>query len=306
MASMIGFDTQSAEITLDSSNEPYVPFRLSPKVYALGEVAIASSNREWKRNLARLEELLFSTTPNGEDCTIENPEYLDIAFSEETGVVTATSDVPLVIHNNALGYSITIYDFSFTGSDLQLLQGGEMQFRELETMSNRQRRKWNERRLEAHNGSTRHFIGALLSGTLSDSGYEVFDAKMPGVIVKGSSYKPKIEITAMQGVGADTTISVFRLAFKNSLLVKYSGEPEPYMYADYMVSRRLRGRGRGDPITGRLATRLYQASWLTLPNGSVLVDRWGRVYGSHTMERYGYWAWERLGEALPFDYEPPE
>ncbi|MEQ9103099.1 MAG: carboxypeptidase-like regulatory domain-containing protein [Rhodothermales bacterium] len=304
-ASMIGFDMQTAEAMLDSSNEVHVPFRLAATVYPLGEVSVTASTEEWKRNLSRLEKLLFSTTRNGEDCTFQNPEYLVISFHEDTGVVSATADAPLVIHNNALGYALTIHDFSFTGSDLALRQGGEMQFRELEATSNRQRRRWNDRRLKAYRGSTRHFIGALVSGTVTDAEYEVREVPRPGVVLHGSQYQPSIEITEMTGVGADTTVPLFNLSFKKVLLVMYHGESEPSEYVQYQERINVRGsRWRSTTGDPNAANRPYQASWLTLSGGSIVVDRRGMVYGPLSMERFGYWAWERLGEVVPNDYVP--
>ena len=303
VASMVGFQTQSAEIARGPGSEVSIAFRLSAKVYALDEVAVSSSNKEWKRNLERVTQLLFNDTENGHDCEILNPEYLSITYNEDTGIVTASSEVPIEILNHALGYAITIHDFSVTGTDVQLLRGGEMQFRELVPKNERQRTRWARSRDRAYKGSTKHFIGSLLSHTLNDAKFEVYAAEKPGVVVVGSSYKPKIDITPLDGVGADTTISVFRLSFPQALFVKYTGETEPTAYVQYMMDRNLRGPRRMG-IGERPRTRNYQASWLTLPGGSVILDEMGRVYGSRTMQRFGYWAWERLGEALPAEYVP--
>ena len=52
------------------------------------------------------------------------------------------------------------------------------------------------------------------------------------------------------------------------------------------------------------SSRPTQSSWLTLLMGFTLIDAKGNEYGNYALKRYGYWGWERLGEQLPYDYQP--
>ncbi|MCH8128098.1 GWxTD domain-containing protein [candidate division KSB1 bacterium] len=47
-----------------------------------------------------------------------------------------------------------------------------------------------------------------------------------------------------------------------------------------------------------------QQSWIELTDSSVTVDTCGNLLYQHAIKRYGYWAKKRVGDMLPFDYQP--
>ena len=302
VASMIGFETAVRPLRRDP-----LPFTLTllPKTIQLGEVEVVSSNRAWQENLTRFVQLLFSSTENAAQCTLQNPEVLDLAVRD--GILEAHARTPLDIENRALGYRLQFHDLELTGHEDRLQWGGALQFIEMDDA--KQRRKWEKNRRKAYAGSPRHFLAALIAGTALDEGFTAFHVDRPGHL----DQRIPVRETGIASIYFDDTRPVLtpgptpatrRLSFDGALLVLYNEEAEPRRYVDYQQRRELRDVTRGEETAGRLHRRDYQVSWLVLEGTYLVVDTDGHEYGPGTLRRYGFWAWERMGEMLPFDYRP--
>ncbi len=300
VASMIGYLVEVRSMTSGSKGNVEIQFALKPRVYELREVEILGSNREWKRNLERFKELLFSTTSNGRECEVINPEVLDFTYDRETGILETRASEPLRVENKALGYRITLHDVQLKGREEDLTWGGEMQFEELIPRNRRQLRRWNSARNDAYRGSTRHFLTALVSDSIDESGFDVFAVARPGSYTNDINDRPVIGLHPLPEEGSLDATTMRHLFFENVLLVGYYREPEPVRYSSYLFSKGLRDGGARSAGSN---SRAYQASWLVLDTNTAQIDDRGVEYGEFSMRRFGYWAWERLGEMLPADFD---
>ena len=79
------------------------------------------------------------------------------------------------------------------------------------------------------------------------------------------------------------------LSFKGKMMIRYRYESEELNYT-------MNNRFRTQPHE--------QTSFIELKKSSVLFDRKGRYFDPYMIEQQGYTAWERVGDQLPFDYEP--
>ena len=302
VASIIGFLVEVRSLEAAALSGSDIEFVLSPRVYELGGVVVTSNNREWQQNLERFKKLIFSSTENGRECKILNPEILDFAREPETDVLTATASEPLKVENGALGYRITIHEPHLRGTETGLIWGGEMQFEELTPQSNRQRRRWSSARRLTYEGSAKHFFNAVVSDKLFESGYSVFSVERPGLITNKRTNRAEI-ILNPPVIENEADPSVLRFfSFEGVLMVRYNREMESKRYADYVLSMGLRER-TGMAFSDGSRTRMYQISWLEPHAGAAMIDHRGIEYGDVSMERFGYWSWERLGEMLPADFD---
>ncbi len=80
------------------------------------------------------------------------------------------------------------------------------------------------------------------------------------------------------------------LSFPDYLHVTFTKEFEEDNYLDYIYEV---DRGSSD-----------QQSYFKLNTDPLLMDSSGRVYNPYGAILYGYWAWERVAEKLPFEYQP--
>ncbi|MEQ9105246.1 MAG: carboxypeptidase-like regulatory domain-containing protein [Rhodothermales bacterium] len=302
IASMIGYEVVSRVVSADSVSSYQIDFRLTPKTYELDEIGVSASNEQWLLDLQRFKELVFSTTPNAEECIIHEPEQLNLSSNPRTGLLTASTERPFSFSNNALGYDVTVHAFSFAADDHTYRWAGFMQFTELEADGRRQRRTWDENREKAWRGSARHFLSSLAREESSREGFHITSVERPGSI-RDFRVAPDPE-DAVDVVMADPRIPAWELRFNNVLAVTYVKEPEAMEYRVYQDRMGLRQREEWEETTGRLLPRNYRYSWLMLNGDYMVFDREGNEYGAYSMQRSGYWAWERLCDMMPAGYRP--
>lgn len=304
--SMIGYVTFSMRISDGTPDSENLRIFLTPSIYNLAELEVVASNREWKKNLERFERLVFSTTTNSRECTIVNPEVLDFEFIEDDGILIASAAQPLIIENLALGYQVILYDASLTGTDHKLKWEGYTKFEELTPRNRKQQQEWEENRLNAYLGSTRHFLAALVSNRHDEEGFQFTNVTEPGQMVDFGqrTYLPKV-LSAIHPSEIQPETTMAYLKFEGALLVSYKLEWEPKSYRAYLDVAGLRGRSAFEERYHKLVERGDQLSWLTLNTDSLLIDSHGVEFDKYALERYGLWAWERLAELMPEDYVPP-
>ncbi len=303
VASMLGYKVEAKTLRSTELPPEGLAFRLHPITVELDAVeVVAERPRAWKRNLERFTALLFSTTSNGKKCTLLNPEVLNFSYDKATEILIATASGPLEIENPTLGYRITIHEPSLVGRVGQLRWGGKLQFEELTPKNARARKKWQRNRQRAYEGSDRHFLASLVAGTVAEEGFSAYYVGKPGGV---STRNPILEMDLGWQRGEEMpplledgyTDDTRTLRFSGFLYVLYVYEGEPKEYLEYRDKLGLQHN--------LFSSRPTQSSWLTLLMGFTLIDAKGNEYGrNYALKRYGYWGWERLGEQLPYDYQP--
>jgi hypothetical protein len=81
------------------------------------------------------------------------------------------------------------------------------------------------------------------------------------------------------------------LRFPGYLYVTYTKELEEYNYVDYLYEDR---------------TPNDQQSFFKLNIPKLLIDTSGHFYNRYGLTVYGYWAWERIADLLPYEYRMNE
>jgi len=303
VASMVGYQVETRSLSSDALPEGGLVFRLQPIRLELNAVEVVAERPEaWAENLARFSGLLFSRTSYGEQCELVNPEILELTYDEATDALEASASEPLLIDNHALGYRITMHAPSLVSAGGRVQWGGKLQFSELEGGNARARRRWVRNRQRAYQGSTRHFLAALAAGHVAEEGFGAYYVSRPGDTSTGNPIDEmglQWEDQATSPLLEDGPAEAVRtLRFSGFLYVTYVHEGEPREYVEIAY------RNPDGSPPRRLATRPTQSSWLTLLNGFTRIDTQGNEYSAYSMKQYGYWAWERLGEQLPYDYRP--
>ena len=308
IVSMLGYSGQKRRIERRSFDFTEQIFDLMPVVLDLAGVEVVGDiPKEWKRNLKRFEDLLFSTTEYGNKCEIENPEVLHLSYDYKNESISASARVPLRIVNRALGYHVTIIDIKLEGNERGYTFTGEFQFQELPSLSTKDQKKWEERRAKIYRGSMRHFLQALVSDRLEDEGFAVYHVTRRGQalidrpIAEMNVANPDSESTARIVTPGSSPASRF-ITFSGALFIHNKRENVPQVYYRHLERLTLRARTNSNRRFGT-----SQLSWLTLPLYSAEVDTSGIVFSDvlgFPIAHFGYWAWERFGEMLPTDYVP--
>jgi hypothetical protein len=175
--SLLGY--YSVTISEYSSNKMYNIY-LTPKITELNEVVVAAKKGKWETYLRIFKREFLGETENGSECDILNENDLRFSYNSDGSTLREISLKPILIHNKALGYTITYYldKFKFsrkTGNSGELIETstilGNYLFKDdLLTLSESEKRKVEERRKRAYFGSRMHFFRSLYSGNIKQRG----------------------------------------------------------------------------------------------------------------------------------------
>ncbi|NNE71741.1 MAG: carboxypeptidase-like regulatory domain-containing protein [Rhodothermales bacterium] len=298
VVSMVGFKLHTITISPRTDISSPREIRLEEDPILLDEFVIeAVKPRALRRLRGRVDDLLFSTTPAGSRCEIENSGTLQI--ENLNGRLRVRSREPLRVLNPYLGYRITIHGFELEGTQRSYQFVGRLQFEEMPPGNEKVMNARGERRLRTWNGSRQHFLRALVRGTLPESGFTAQIVQAPGYIKGGETIREVLGDaddggSVLYGDPGDLTRS---LMFNGALLVRYSRERPLAAYSSYLRSVNISEPNTRDRV-----------SWLELPTGIALLDRNGVPFADGAappISHYGYWSWERICDSLPADWEPP-
>ncbi|OJJ17657.1 hypothetical protein BKI52_27740 [marine bacterium AO1-C] len=320
--SHVGYETKIAKITVVNSESLSFNILLVPKEVKLKEVLIsATKDVAWQKNYARFKEEFLGSSSLAKECLINNPWILE--FKTKNDQLTVSADGELIIDNKGLGYKVycTLVNFSNVGFQTSYI--GVYRFEPMRPQDKKQQKKWKKRREKAFYGSFRHFVYALLHDKVKEEGFSVMVSKDSPAKVK----RPRTKFTKMSKLFTQNDEGSF-LRSKRYVNVMYLKRGEGVNYIRYIAkqaqgykafSHKKKRLAKGDLIdlndkdiklnyNGNRIYRYrkyYQSSWMYLLTEKLKVSRFGVVLDKPTnLETYGYWAWQRVGDMLPFDFVP--
>ncbi len=284
--SYTGYETQ--EVHINSTNARDLSITLKPKDKTLTEFTVSGSN-EVADGLAKYGQFFrdnfIGTTPNAAMCVIENPDALQFYYSKKRNRLKIKSKEDLVITNNALGYKIKYQLDSFAyeyGPDISTYSGYPF-FEELQG-SEEQQALWKKNRVKAYNGSRLHFIRSWYDSTLKDEGFSLERVDTTKRIMTTFPVKNPYDSIHYSVVDNDDVEidrrGKFRVIYRNEM-------PEKKFLTQYKLPQTLRS----------------QISLLDITDGFT-IEQNGYFYEQTDIVNSGYWSWEKVAEAVPYDYNP--
>ena len=313
---------------------------LQPADVSLAEVTVRPAKNR-PVDFQRFVRQFLGGTTLSQRCHIENPEEVLVLYDKSTRELTALAPRNLRVINQALGYRITYYNFSFkiSYSTNQCVFAAVPLFEELPSTSPKQRQHWEESRRRAYAGSLPHFLRSVRENRLVQEGFlvrrlvrganseqlrqrleqagdslaAVFAAE-PGVTAR--VYKQPV--SAVQICHIDATTARTQLRFPDALQVTYQNEQPDPIYAVYVNlaagssaqvdvsnSRVVASRGLGALGQATAAKpAVLEVSELRLLGPEALILPNGSLRNPLSVQVDGYWGFEKIGEALPLDYTP--
>jgi hypothetical protein len=150
---------------------------LQPKVFDIDEVVVIGNERkglrrlfDWseeKKQRVFIREFLGSS-PNASRCYIENMKDITLIFDREENTLSAYSEEPIIIINEALGYEIHYFLDHFINTMKTISYKGMYYFIENDIEDENTLTKIQSRRRYTYRGSRMHFIRALWYGALAE------------------------------------------------------------------------------------------------------------------------------------------
>lgn len=263
-----------------------------PKIEKLTGITISSKkDKRWKKLFNKFKNDFLGTSSNALQCKILNPWVVEFVETPLGITLKKNSSDTLEIENYALGYKVLFLLGRFDLANDDVHYKGRCWFSELTPRNNKQIRRWKRNRERAYNGSFKHFLTTLANNTYLEEGYEILYSKEAPSIVMGQFFTAPIQ----KIVKKNGNPNQFVLYTPHYMRVVYNGEREEYNYIKWYKKNNPWVRGFYKPR--------HQSSWVWLNSEKIVFDAKGNILNkADKIIRYGYWAWERVGEMLPYSY----
>ena len=296
VVSFVGYQTYSTRVEFLVPETQAFDIKLTQDAVNLGSVLVTDrDDKEWRRNLASFKRVFLGLTKNAQKCKILNEEEINFYYDKEKRTLEAFCTEPILVKNDALGYSLDYYLESFI---IDYRNGyssffGFTQFKETKPR-NATKKKFIKSRDRAFYGSTEHFFRSLSINSLKDEGWEVMlaeDVYGFGRVVKALDYDVYKDLKE-----GPTDISK-SISFEGYMYVTYLNELES---DEYMVSK------RAITVGGNKLSRNPQRSWIRIieQDGDISFESSGYVLNPLAFFSDGYWGFEKVSDMLPSNFQP--
>ncbi len=294
VASFVGYNPQKAILRLDDNQEKQVNFRLKPADKTLASVTVHGNLKKWQQHLRQFKKQLLGEPFVGQ-CQILNTDAL--SFKEENGHLKATAAEPIVIENQALGYTLWYDMLYFDGTSQKVYFAGTTRFEEMKPENDRQANRFRRNRMLAYKGSTRHLIASLIDSTYEKEGFLVYQENLGVPMAKSIANRTTLEGSVSNGItkGHLQPIQLNQLIQPGRLPVERRVVSDKSLIVFYTYAT-----SGYSPYTDAR----YAYSEIKLPAGQIQVTVDGTVTLPQGMEEYGSLGDDRLSRMLPADWQP--
>ena len=238
---------------------------------------------------------------------MKNLKDVQFAATLNQNELVAYCDTTLIVDNPELGYMIyfDLVEFYFNRATGESRFFGYSRFVDKNAESENKRR-WAKRRKEAYEGSTMHFYRSLVQRKLKEDQFTV-----QNIYRKEMKRETGVPQNLTLNVGGSNSIDIAVPVTEDSLLRVYSDSG--YTIYEIKIADRLRvlyaknTALKQDITKNRIVggqLRHGTVAGLRPFQPPILVDYRGRLLTPLAAYNDGMWAFERLANMLPEDYEP--
>lgn len=290
--SFTGYQTFTKRVSSTDNNDNTLLIELKQKEKSLEEVAIKTSNEikdGWQKYGDFFTDNFIGKTANSKRCVIKNPEILKFYFSKKRNRLKVLAAEPVLIENTALGYNIkyTLDSFVYDYNNSSTLFTGYPLFEEVATTSLPQLQEWHRARMQAYNGSILHFMRSLYNKQLAEQGFEI------QFLVKVNGADSAIKLTNFYGAlnySKDDSTQIVEFSPNQADMAVLFKNEKPA--DDYLA-------------TYDDASKDFELSIVNItPAQNIAIEQNGFYYDQNDIIATGYWAWEKAGDMLPYDFKP--
>jgi hypothetical protein len=310
----IGYEYKTMNID-DVENGRILRIILQEKPQQLSEVNVIGIDPNRKENMKEFLFGFFGDSQAGKKCKILNPDVLKLSRNFLPGkigeyIITATADSALIIENKLLGYTIryTLECFHQTKYETTF-QGYPLFIDNLSQIRNPDRII--QLREQAYLGSPMHFFRSLHTKKLDSEGFKLYQVKTGpntpgmsgtyGLMADSVFVSGKNMHLAQSSKQLDLSDKIFLferlgvIQFNEPFEVRFTlqGEEKAYRLNNLYHNGLKRTLGQQTTLV-----RFTDGQLLFYPNGSYKI--------SQNMVTIGYWSYKKVGEILPWDYQPPK
>ncbi|MFT3681873.1 MAG: carboxypeptidase-like regulatory domain-containing protein [Ferruginibacter sp.] len=289
-----GYETVSKRVSAADAANTGLSFEMKQKEKSMEEVAIKTSNEVkdgWVKYGDFFIENFIGKTINSKQCSISNKDILHFYFSKKRNRLKVLADEPVVVVNQALGYNIKytldsfVYDYTsntgtFTGYPL---------FEEIPLTDPAAAVSRQALRMKAYKGSILHFMRSVYDRRIKEEGFDmqlVANNRGEDTVLKVKDY-----YGALNYVKDDSSKLVEIIPNQPDVAVLYKDEIPEEEYS----------------LLNKEAPTKFQLSVMNIDitrQQTIGIEQNGYYFDQDDINFTGYWAWEKVGDMLPYDFKP--
>lgn len=335
VVSYIGYDTKKYQLDTKTYSKP-LSFKLESIYDELDEVVIVRKKKKKRRKakekayFRRFKKKFLGESKFAKTCEITNQEVLDFDYDPYEDVLDVYVTEPLIIINKALGYEIKYDLVHFTLTPKSVSYLGNVKYKKLDG-SEKQQKKWIANRKKAYLGSKMHFLRSLMKDQVEEQGF-IVDLFERNPNPKRPTYKqikeaertltrtsglqrdpfgrsdvPNSDVSKAKSILEKAKLPEFvdkvkkkRISTEEYSLV-YEGEYN-LRFPDYLRVTYIK-EAQDPNFKSEMGRSKYQRSIILLYNKVVEIRKSGVFKKPLDVFLQGYWAFEKVGDILPLDYE---
>lgn len=280
---MIGFASVKENVIIQNKAVS-LAIRLSEKQIVLAEVVIGDDSQREGHVKAFLKNFL-GESKNAKSCTVTNTELLD--FSTKQTLLEATTSDFLIIENKNLGYKIKylLKNFRFNSGTGITSYDGDAIFENMEG-DTVQQAKWKINRKKAYDGSLMHYLRSLYVNTTRKEGFLTYNITN------------RVEPLVLDPYPVDMEQFLFTI---DSNFVELKFKRRLYIYHNMKEATVKDDVTKQESITKDMGK---EGSIMQLYLENAIIDRKGSYVDYRSFYIQGYWGKMRIGDQLPFEYQP--
>ena len=288
---------------------------MEEQITMLGEVTVQADRFSRRQKLRAFSEQFLGTTQAGSSCRIVNENEIQLSFHLPTKKLLASSDKPIEVINEYLGYRVlfTLDDFWAEYSDVTLSSDKALQtfcmirtlFTDLKPNDIRIKR----RRDDIYEESTKNFFKNLaynpLFGSNTSEGEKLREAKQNPIF---RLYKDGTQINPYSYFIIRDTLSQKMIYLSDSIIEKEN--PDNSMLRISVLHREKANETYYRQANSSNSSILFvngdsnYSSGIRFFTNSLLVDRYGNIDQVDKVFFSGLMGRIRMGDLLPMEYEP--
>lgn len=263
---------------------------LTEKDNTLNEVVVVGDGLTREEKLKMFREYFLGTSKGGKSCKILNEDDINLFYDMEEKMLTASSESPLIIENDYLGYKIHFNLISFYvqyngNHKLNRLKESFFAGATLFIDDKPGNKKIEKRRKEAFKKSARFFLKNFVNNTLNKTNYVLYTDEKEQI----NDLKRYFEIKDV------LDMKQVRIIRYDDILQPQSGERPVYMNLTIIGSGKY----------SRSGIIFYTDSFRVDRYGNVdLVDESGNLDALNKLSFFGDFGGQLIGDTLPLNYEP--
>ena len=281
-----GYETFSRRIgrNQESAQELDIPLKVKDK--SLEAVSIVATNEVkdgWEKYGGLFRDLFLGMTANSAKCSIENPESLRFLYYKKRDKLKVLAREPLRVVNKAMGYRVRyeldsfVHEFGNGNTESAVFS-----FYEEMEGTEAEKTEWKKAREDAYYGSMLHFMRCYYDSTLGGNGYRI------------NRIDPATDKSRMVNNPYDSLI--YTRLETGEVLLSGNGRLRIAYTLESPERKYLEKNGLSDQNT-------IQVSIVDFPE-EIVIEENGYFYDQRSLLVLGYWAWEKLADRLPYDYDP--